>query len=155
MGYALACINMNPLLELDGYYIAMDLLEVPNLRARAFACLGALIRKRPPAIEDRRLRRVLMVFGAASVIYGAAMAVGIVLVCHAKITSLAGMALPFAGVQAIGWGGAGTVGLLLLTKLVGELRILIENHRQHGAIRGPVGNGESGHNSRRARCSAC
>jgi putative peptide zinc metalloprotease protein len=122
MGYALACINMNPLLELDGYYIAMDLLEVPNLRARAFACLGALFREGRRVTEDQRLRRILTVFGAASVIYGAAMAVGIVLVCHANITSLAGTALPFACVQAIGWGGAGIVGLLLLTKLVGELR---------------------------------
>ncbi|MCA9976653.1 MAG: M50 family metallopeptidase, partial [Anaerolineales bacterium] len=30
-------INLNPLLELDGYFILMDWLEIPNLRARAIA----------------------------------------------------------------------------------------------------------------------
>lgn len=32
-------INLNPLLELDGYFMLMDWLEIPNLRARAFAFL--------------------------------------------------------------------------------------------------------------------
>lgn len=31
--------NLNPLLKLDGYYMLMDWLEIPNLRSRAFAML--------------------------------------------------------------------------------------------------------------------
>jgi putative peptide zinc metalloprotease protein len=34
-----AAFNFNPLLKLDGYYILSDYLEIPNLRAKAFAHL--------------------------------------------------------------------------------------------------------------------
>jgi hypothetical protein len=119
-----------------------------DLRARAFACLGALFRKDRRATEGRRLRLTLTVLGAASVIYGVAMALGIVLVCHANIASMADAALPSAGVQATGWGGAGSVGLLRLTKPSANCCDPERNRGQHGAITGPVRNGESGHNSR-------
>ncbi|MBE2197606.1 MAG: cyclic nucleotide-binding domain-containing protein [Anaerolinea sp.] len=37
LAYLSVVINLNPLLELDGYFILMDWLEIPNLRARAIA----------------------------------------------------------------------------------------------------------------------
>jgi putative peptide zinc metalloprotease protein len=36
---AIAAVNLTPLLELDGYYILMDLLERPRLRAQSGAWL--------------------------------------------------------------------------------------------------------------------
>lgn len=41
-------LNLNPLLKLDGYFILTDLLETPNLRARAFRYLGSLITRKEP-----------------------------------------------------------------------------------------------------------
>lgn len=37
IGMLSAFVNLNPLLELDGYFMLMDSLDVPNLRPRAFA----------------------------------------------------------------------------------------------------------------------
>lgn len=37
ISYLLAIVNLNPLLEFDGYYALTDLVELPNLRSRAFS----------------------------------------------------------------------------------------------------------------------
>ncbi len=37
--------NFNPLIKLDGYYLLSDLLGMPNLRSRAFAYLGRILRR--------------------------------------------------------------------------------------------------------------
>ncbi len=61
--------NWNPLLPFDGYYMAMDLLEAPNLQPNAFAHLGDLIRTklfRVSAVHPRpapRLRKVYVIYG--------------------------------------------------------------------------------------------
>ncbi len=47
--YINALFNLNPFLALDGYYLVMDWLEVPNLRARGLAWVIARLRRRPPA----------------------------------------------------------------------------------------------------------
>ena len=116
MGYVLALVNINPLLELDGYYIVMDMLEVPNLRARALAYLGALLRGR--AAEEPQLRRVFMLFGAASLAYGIAMGVGVLYAYRAYIGDIAGHYLPHQYAQAVGWGLAGTMSLIILNRLI-------------------------------------
>ena len=46
--YLNALFNLNPFLALDGYYLLMDWLEVPNLRARGLAWVVARLRRRPP-----------------------------------------------------------------------------------------------------------
>ncbi len=38
--------NFNPLFKLDGYYLVSDWLNVPNLRRKAFAYLGNMLRRR-------------------------------------------------------------------------------------------------------------
>lgn len=42
ISYCIALINLNPLLEFDGYYALSDLLEIPNLRSRAFSYIRSL-----------------------------------------------------------------------------------------------------------------
>jgi putative peptide zinc metalloprotease protein len=118
-GYVLALVNMNPLLELDGYYIVMDLLEIPNLRARALAYLGAVLRGR--AAEEPRLRLVFMLFGAASLAYGIAVGLGILWAYRSYIGDVAGAYLPHQFAQAIGWILAGTMSLIILHRLLGGL----------------------------------
>lgn len=68
-------VNYNPLIPLDGYYALMDYLDIPNLRPRAFAYLGALSRRhllrldvKVPPVTDRE-RRIFLAYGLLAVIY--------------------------------------------------------------------------------------
>jgi len=47
--YLNALFNLNPFLALDGYYLLMDWLEIPNLRARGLSWVTSRLRGRPPA----------------------------------------------------------------------------------------------------------
>jgi putative peptide zinc metalloprotease protein len=60
--YINAMFNLNPFLALDGYYLVMDWLEVPNLRARGLAWVAARLRRRPPSWSalDREGRLVAL-----------------------------------------------------------------------------------------------
>ena len=56
-----ALFNLNPLIKLDGYYLLSDLLDIPNLRPRAFAFLtgGRAVREATPP----RRRRIYLLYG--------------------------------------------------------------------------------------------
>lgn len=65
--YLNVAFNLNPFLALDGYYLLMDWLEVPNLRARAMAWLAARARRRPPRMRDMdREGRLVALYGLLS-----------------------------------------------------------------------------------------
>lgn len=49
--YASTLFNLNPLLELDGYFMLVDLLRMPDMRRRSFAFIGGELRERA---GDRR-----------------------------------------------------------------------------------------------------
>lgn len=58
VAYTLVYININPLLELDGYFALMDWLEIPGLRRKALTFVrhklsGQPIRRPPPRREQR------------------------------------------------------------------------------------------------------
>ena len=63
-------VNFNPLLELDGYYMLIDLLEKPLLRPRSIRFvrseLGGKLRRREKFTGDERL---FATFGIASIVY--------------------------------------------------------------------------------------
>ncbi len=67
--------NINPLLKLDGYYLLTDLVEVPNLRRKAFAYLkhqvvGAMLGIKTAIAEpSRREKKVYIVYGLAALTY--------------------------------------------------------------------------------------
>jgi multidrug resistance efflux pump len=67
--------NLNPLIKLDGYYLLSDLLEVPNLRQRAFAYLGGLLQRvtggapRAPVEASVRERRIFLGYGLIAVVF--------------------------------------------------------------------------------------
>ena len=56
--YVNALFNLNPFLALDGYYLLMDWLEVPNLRARGLAWVAARLRRPATAVARRWTARV-------------------------------------------------------------------------------------------------
>ena len=64
--------NLNPLIKLDGYYLLSDLLDVPNLRQRAFDYLRSFVRKltgapmKPVSPASRRERWIFAAYGAVA-----------------------------------------------------------------------------------------
>jgi putative peptide zinc metalloprotease protein len=68
--YLNALFNLNPLMALDGYYLLMDWLEVPNLRARGLAWVIARLRRRPPRFGDLdREGRLVALYGMLAVVW--------------------------------------------------------------------------------------
>ncbi|GGM75979.1 cyclic nucleotide-binding protein [Dactylosporangium sucinum] len=68
--YLNALFNLNPFLALDGYYLLMDWLEVPNLRARGLAWVVARLRRRPPRFGDLdREGRLVALYGMLAVVW--------------------------------------------------------------------------------------
>lgn len=51
--YLNSLFNLNPFMALDGYYLCMDWLEVPNLRARGISFLARVVR-RPSTLRANR-----------------------------------------------------------------------------------------------------
>lgn len=74
-GLSVIVLNVNPLLKLDGYYLLMDWLDVPNLREESFEYIGGLFKRHVLRLEvperaiSRRRRRIYLVYGAAAVLY--------------------------------------------------------------------------------------
>ena len=63
--------NFNPLLELDGYYMLIDFVDRPLLRARALAFVrGPLWRRLWRGEALSREERLLAIFGVGAVLYG-------------------------------------------------------------------------------------
>ena len=104
-----ALTNANPLMPLDGYFALSDWLEIPNLRHRALAHIGWMVRRHvlrlelpmPPATA--RERKVFLIYGLAAVAY---LTTVLTLVASFVMTR-AGRLFGFAGVLV-------TVGLILL-----------------------------------------
>lgn len=66
--YVNALFNLNPFLALDGYYLLMDWLEVPNLRARGMAWVAQRLRRRPPRWRQLdREGRLVALYGILAV----------------------------------------------------------------------------------------
>ncbi len=103
--------NLNPLIKLDGYYLLTDLLDMPNLRPRAFGWIFAHLRKcvgLNAEIPDAtpRERRIFLVYGLLALAFTywllteVLFALGRYLTWHYQ-----------------GWGFAMTIGLTMATFL--------------------------------------
>jgi len=70
MAYTSILMNLNPLLELDGYFVLMDWLDMPNLRARSIEFIRRRfwdkVRQRETFAPQER---ILSVFGALCAVY--------------------------------------------------------------------------------------
>lgn len=94
-GVITVLFNINPLMRYDGYYICADLLEIPNLRARASQCALDLARRLTLGIHTgggdmtRRLKLILATYGISAAVYR--------LLMLAAIAALVAGKLPFVG----------------------------------------------------------
>ena len=113
-------VNFNPLLELDGYYMLIDLLEKPLLRPRSIRFvrseLGGKLRRREKFTRDERL---FAAFGIASIVYSL-LAVGLAFRFYA-VHVVPG----FREAWRTGNPGARTAACILLAVLVAPLAFVV------------------------------
>jgi hypothetical protein len=122
VSYVGLLLNLNPLMEFDGYYVLSDLLEKPNLRPRALAWLG---RELIPALRDpARLRghRLELLYGLSSVLYVAFSAALVVALYRLTVQGWLSGVLPGAAASGLAWALAALVVALAVAGLLGELR---------------------------------
>ena len=68
--YLNVLFNLNPFLALDGYYLLMDWLEIPNLRDRGLAWVSGRLRGRPPRWSGLdREGRIIALYGMLAVLW--------------------------------------------------------------------------------------
>ena len=112
-GVSTLLFNANPLLRFDGYYILADLVEIPNLRARAAALLRYFADRyllgvadaAPPAVTGAE-RAWLVAFGVASAVYRVFIALAIAVFLAGKYL-LVGVVLALWAVGAgLAWPAA-------------------------------------------------
>jgi putative peptide zinc metalloprotease protein len=106
-GISTVVFNANPLMRFDGYYVLMDLLEIPNLRARATQHYRYLAerwlcgrRDAQPPHATAGERRWFVAYGLAASAYRVAVVAGILLFLG-EIDPLLG--LVFAIATALAW----------------------------------------------------
>ncbi len=70
VAYLGALFNLNPLLELDGYYVLMDWLEIPQLRPKSFAFVkDQLLTKLRERSRFSREERIFTMYGLLAIAY--------------------------------------------------------------------------------------
>jgi putative peptide zinc metalloprotease protein len=68
--YLNVLFNLNPLLALDGYYLLMDWLEIPNLRGRGLSWVSSRLRGRPPSWAGLdREGRIVALYGVLALLW--------------------------------------------------------------------------------------
>jgi putative peptide zinc metalloprotease protein len=121
--------NANPLMRLDGYYMLMDFLEIPNLRQKADKLLSNWmaatflgVESRPDPFMPQTNRFWFMVFAVASTVYGWVVLFGI-------LTFLYTVLRPY-GLQSIGQMLAATSIFGILIRLTMSIYRLATTPRQ-------------------------
>jgi len=138
VSYLSVLLNLNPLLEYDGYFILMDWLDRPNLRAH---CLPWVGHELPRALRSRRelwRHRLELLYGVGSVLYVLVMGIVTLVVYQLVVQRWIGHMLPSGVAAALAWVLAATVVTLSLAALTGELR---------GKLRVSAGTGTPGDSS--------
>lgn len=121
--YGMVLLNLNPLLEYDGYYALMDALDRPNLRREALRWLPKGL---PAAVRQRSPRghTVELTYGLASLIYVVAMAVVTVVVYRLLLEHLIARAIPSAVASGLGWGLAAVIVVLASAGAIQDMRAI-------------------------------
>jgi len=106
-GVSTVLFNANPLMRFDGYYMLMDLLEIPNLKGRAVRHFAYLVerhllgrREAEAPLATRGERAWFVAYGAASSLYRIAVVAGLLLLLG-ELDLLLGAV--FAAVTAVVW----------------------------------------------------
>lgn len=126
--YLLVLINLNPLLEYDGYYLLMDWLDRPNLRRQIMAWLGRDFLPALRASGGLRGHRLELLYGTGSLLYVAFAAVQAALLYRLIAEHWVAGHLPGWVAAALAWIVALAIVALSAARLAGDLRGV----REHG-----------------------
>jgi putative peptide zinc metalloprotease protein len=118
--YMLVLLNMNPLLELDGYYLVMDWLERPNFRTKS---LRWLVQELPDAIKNSgelKAHKVELAYGITTFLY----AVGSSFAFALSLRAIAANWIPksFALAVYMPYALAGLFVVLMFTRIANDFR---------------------------------
>jgi putative peptide zinc metalloprotease protein len=120
--YTAVLMNLNPLLEYDGYYVLADLMDRPNLRKQALGWLGnGLV----PSWGDRTILSKHffdLSFGLASVFYVVAMSSLTLILYRVFLQGWMAKWIPAALASGLAWILAAAVVVLSAANIVSDLR---------------------------------
>ena len=118
VSYAMLLVNLNPLLEYDGYYLLIDWLDRPNLRSRAIAWLGQELRT-GGSLAGHSLD---LAYGMGAVAYIALMCISTVAAYRALVQPWLSHLVPAGLAAALGWAPGVILTVLSALSVAGELR---------------------------------
>jgi putative peptide zinc metalloprotease protein len=122
--------NLNPLLEYDGYYLLMDWLDRPNLRANSLAWLGSSL---PAALRDTRLLRrhtLELCYGAGSIAYIVVMTGWLIYAYRITLQGWVARIVPASFAFAV------TQGIALAIASIAVVKLILDVRRETARVRG-------------------
>lgn len=120
--YTIVLVNLNPLLEYDGYYVLIDILDHPNLRAHCLLWLG---RELPQALKSPRRFRghaLELLYGIGSLLYVLIMVALAMLLYHIVLKEWIVKILPEWAASGLAWVIALAIAAACVLAVAGELR---------------------------------
>ncbi len=122
ISYVGVLLNLNPLLERDGYFVLIDLLERPNLRVRCLRWLGRdlLPALRQPTVLRAHLLELL--YGLGTLVYIAVMIVVTIAIYRLTVERWLAHVVPPVVASGLAWLLALAVAVLCTLGVIGELR---------------------------------
>jgi putative peptide zinc metalloprotease protein len=118
VSYAMVLVNLNPLLEYDGYYVLIDWLDRPNLRSRAIAWLGQELRS-GGSLAGHSLD---LAYGIGAVTYIALMCISTVAAYRELVQPWFSHLVPAGLAAALAWAPGVALTVLSALSVAGELR---------------------------------
>ncbi len=122
ISYLLVLANLNPLWELDGYYVLMDWLDRPNFRKKA---MEWLTRELPSAITNREIlreHRIEIVYGVVTVLYVAAYIAVLALSFRQLVQEWMGRWISPLAIALIVYSLVTLTSVALIVRIIGNLR---------------------------------
>jgi putative peptide zinc metalloprotease protein len=126
--------NLNPLLEYDGYYLLMDWLEEPNLRAHSLAWLGTAL---PGALRDRAQlvgHRLELLYGLGALAYIGVLTAWLIFAYRYTVQGWVAKLLPASIAGSVTELLAIAISIAALINLVFEIRKERANARGHARV---------------------
>lgn len=120
--YIVVIVNLNPLLEYDGYYALIDILEHPNLRAHCLSWLGKDLPQALGSPQKFRGHTLELLYGIGSLLYVVAMALLAMFVYHIVLKKWITEILPDWVASGLAWVAAFIIVAACVLTVVGELR---------------------------------
>lgn len=120
--YVIVLVNLNPLLEYDGYYVLIDILDHPNLRSHCLAWLGSGLPEALKSPKKFRGHSLELLYGVGSLSYIAVMAMFAMLFYHVVLKKWIAGILPGWIASELAWMLALLVVAICVLAAAGELR---------------------------------